>query len=118
MIPSTGKPHENAMVHRESKELEFNLNSGEKLKSMKFMTAHRIFAHAGPRLTIETARNMGYKVKAINKCCIDCGKAKITQKRLKREAENKATERGIRLMIDITSSKEKVLEEISSGWQC
>ena len=41
--------------------------------------------------------------------------AKITQKRLKREAENKATERGIRLMIDITSSKEKVLEETSSG---
>ena len=85
MMPSTGKIHENAMMHRENGEIEFNLNSNEEVKNMKFMTAHCIFAHAGPRLTIETGRKMGYKVKAVSKTCIDFGKAKVTQKRLKRE---------------------------------
>ena len=50
---------------------------------------------------------MGYNVKAINKTCMDCGKAKVTQKRLKREADDRAIERGIRLMINITSIKER-----------
>ena len=62
---------------------------------------------------------MGYKVKTISKACMDCGKAKVMQKRLKREAENKAMERETKLTIDIASNmhlaKKKALGATSFG---
>ena len=72
---------------------------------MAFMKAHQILGHAGPKLTIETSRALGYKVRMKDKKCRFCGKAKSKQKNLKKKTNCTANERGIRLLIDITSSK-------------
>ena len=114
MIPITDSYHENAIITQEKKECFIKSCNDEQLngmgnknvvnlKNMTFTKAHEILGHAGPQLTISTA---GFKVESSNVKCEHCGKAKSMQKNLKRMASNPSTERGVRLMIDITSSKE------------
>lgn len=117
MMPMTDSYHENAMITQEKNECFMKGCNDEQqngmenkdvtnLKNMTFTKAHEILGHAGPQLTISTARALGFKVKSNNVKCEHCGKAKSMQKNLKRIASNPSTEKGVRLMIDITSSKE------------
>ena len=69
MIPIDFVHHETAM-----------LNSETNLKPMTFNKAHQILGHAGPQLTIITAKKLGYRVKSTSKKCKHCGTAKTTKK--------------------------------------
>ena len=98
MMPIDSVHHEHAMLNEESH-----------LKPMSFMKAHYMLGHPGPRLTVSTAKKLGYKVKLSNRKCNHCGLAKSTKKDINKRCKNIATEKGEKLSIDITSSKEKSL---------
>ena len=119
MVPVVDQYHELAMIQEDDKtkqetkgQIEDKIiekdkeQNTDKLRPMTFIKAHQILGHAGPQLTISTAKTLGFKVKSSNKKCKHCGKAKSMQKNLKRSADDPAVEKGIRLMINITSSRE------------
>ena len=98
MVPIDNVHHKLAMINNETG-----------LSNMSFSRAHQILGHAGPRITIDTMKELGYKVKSSNKKCRHCGKAKSTQKNISKLSDNKAIRKGSYLSIDITSSKAKSL---------
>ena len=90
MIPVKNAIHETAMVSLDrSQKIKIEpaeiIPTERKLKQMSFMKAHQILGHAGPKLTIETSRALGYKVRMKDKKCRFCGKAKSKQKNLKKK---------------------------------
>ena len=83
MVPIDFVHHEHAMLNEESH-----------LKPMSFMNAHYMLGHPGPRLTVNTAKKLGYRVKLSNQKCNHCGMAKSTKRNISKTCDNTTIQKG------------------------
>ena len=91
------------------------LNSSNKIDYMK---AHGILGHPGRDLLLGTAGKLGWTLSEKNdKNCKDCMKGKAKRMAINKEAKNKSTIAGERIMIDISSVKsEEEMKRVGKFW--
>ena len=85
-------------------------------KTMTYKQAHLILGHIGEDKVRATAAKFGWNLTTNNCICEGCAITKAKQKNMNREAENKSTTPGERLMIDTSSIKDPKGKETGKFW--